>query len=102
MRVDLAAQVNMYYENCYCSISMVIVFSQVMSDRVSKAILLTGGSEAFETSFFLGKVDKFFDSLNVTNYTSGRRSRKKFQMPYFSSDDFRLEVHIYTTLENII
>lgn len=67
---------------------------QVMSERVSKAILLTGGSEAFETSVFLGKVDKFFDSLNVTNFTSGRRLRKEYQKPYFTPDDFRLEVHI--------
>ena len=66
---------------------------QVMSERVSKAMLLTGGSEAFETSYFFGKIDKFFDCLNVTNYTSGRHARKKFQMPYFKPDDFRLEVH---------
>ena len=65
---------------------------QVMSERVSKAMLLTGGSKAFETSYFIGKVDKFFDSLNVTNYNSGRHSRKRYQMPYFKPDDFRLEV----------
>ena len=63
-----------------------------MSERVSKAMLLTGGSEAFETSYFIGKVDKFFDSLNVTNYNSGRHSRKKYQMSCFKPDDFRLEV----------
>ena len=40
-----------------------------MSDSVSKALLLTGGCEAFKTAVFIGKVDKFFDCLNVTSYT---------------------------------
>jgi len=47
-----------------------------MSDSVSKALLLTVGSEAFETAVFIGKVDKFFDCLNVTSYTKGIKSRK--------------------------
>ena len=34
-----------------------------MSETVSKVLLLTGGSEAFEMSIFIGKVDKFFDVL---------------------------------------
>lgn len=63
-----------------------------MSETVSKALLLTGGSEAFETSLFVGKVDKFFDALNVTSYTKGFKARKKFQNPYVSKDDSRLEV----------
>lgn len=59
---------------------------------MSKALLLTGGSEAFETSLFIGKVDKFFDALNVTSYTKGLKARKSFQKPYVSKDDFRLQV----------
>ena len=89
MRVDLAAQVIIYYDLLTCSY---LILMQVMSERVSKTMLLTGGSEAFETSCFIGKVDKFFDCLNVINYTSGRHSRKKFLMPYFKLDDFRSEV----------
>ena len=58
-----------------------------MSDSVSKALLLTGGSEAFETSMFIGKVGKFFDCLNVTNYRKGIKTRKPFQKPYFKKDD---------------
>ena len=46
-------------------------YDMVMSETVSKALLITGGSEAFKTSFFIGKVDKFFDALNVTSYTKG-------------------------------
>ena len=65
-----------------------------MNETVSKALLLTGGSEAFETSVFIGKVDQFFDALNVTNYTKGIKARKPFQKPYFNKDDPRLEVCI--------
>ena len=63
-----------------------------MSETVSKALLLTGGSEAFETSLFIGKVDKFFDALNVSSYTKGLKARKPFQKPYVSKDDSRLQV----------
>ena len=63
-----------------------------MSETVSKALLLTGGSEAFETSLFIGKVDKFFDTLNVSSYTKGLKARKPFQKPYVSKDDSRLQV----------
>ena len=66
---------------------------QVMSERVSKAMLLIGESEAFEIVYFLGNVDKFFDCLNAANYTSGHLLRKKFQRPYFKPDDFWLEVY---------
>ena len=63
-----------------------------MSETVSKD-LLTGGSEASETSVFIGKVDQFFNALNVTNYTKGIKARKPFQKPYFNKDDPPLEDH---------
>ena len=65
-----------------------------MSESVSKALLLTTGSEAFETSVFIRKVDQFFDALNVTSYTKGLKARKHFQKPYVSKDDSRLQVRI--------
>lgn len=71
MRVDLAAQ--------------------VLSESVSKALRLTGGAEAEETAQLLSNMDKFFDCLNVNNFTSGTRQRKPFQFPYHSGDDFRLK-----------
>ena len=72
-----------------------------MSDSVSKALLLTGGSDAFETSLFIGKVDKFFDCLNVTSYRKGIKTRKPFQKPYFKKDDPRLKVKVYCTIVTI-
>ena len=60
---------------------------------MSKALQLTGGDEASETAHFASMMDKFFDALNVHNYTHGIHSRKKFQMPYTSEDDMRLKVN---------
>lgn len=54
-------------------------------------------------------MDKFFDALNVHNYTHGLHARKQFQMPYVSEKDPRLKVCIldiantaYITIHNII
>ena len=61
---------------------------------MSKALRLTGGKEVYETAYLIEKIDKYFDSLNVSSYTSGKRHRKPFQQPYRSSNDFRLSVSI--------
>ena len=37
-------------------------------------------------------MDKFFDVLNVSNYTDGIHKRKEFKQPYRSAEDFRLKV----------
>ena len=63
-----------------------------MSRSVSEALYLTGGSQAFETAYFIGKIDNFFDCLNVINYTKGIHKRKPFQKPYFKPNDGRLQV----------
>lgn len=63
-----------------------------MSETVSNALVLVGGDEAIETAKFVSMFDNFFDLLNVQNFTTGARSRKPFQHPYRSSDDFRLAV----------
>lgn len=63
-----------------------------MSSTVSKAIMLTRQRSAFETAYFIDKMDKFFDCFNVSSYTAGKRNRKPFLQPYRSVDDFRLTV----------
>ena len=65
---------------------------QVLSETISKALQLTGGPEATETVRFISMFDKFFDCVNVANFTSGRFKRKVFQQPYQSGEDFRLKV----------
>lgn len=64
----------------------------MLSETVSKALTLTGGQEVEETARFVGIFDKFFDCLNVANFTTGMKNRKVFQQPYRSSHDFRLKV----------
>ena len=64
-----------------CTSNYHFKISQVLSESVSKALLLgEGGSRASETSKFVLFMDKFFDALNVHNYTHG----VPFQMPYTS------------------
>lgn len=59
---------------------------------MGNALALTGGDAALETSKFVCLFDKFFDLLNVSNFTNGTRKRKSFQHPYRHVDDFRLAV----------
>ena len=55
---------------------------------------MTGGAEVKETAKFVGMMDKFFDSVNVTSLGAGKHRRKPFQDPYRSSSDFCLKVHV--------
>ena len=59
---------------------------------MSKALLDSHDTSVEETAKFIDMIDKFFDSLNVTNISSGRKKRKPFQSPYRKLDDFRLKV----------
>lgn len=72
----------MYFSNLF----------QALSGTVSKALSLTGGEEASETALFVSMMDRFFDCVNVGNYTEGKHSRNPFKQPYRSSSDFRLRV----------
>jgi len=67
-------------------------YQKVLSESVGKALLMTGGDEVTETARFVMMMDKYFDCLNVHNYTHGYRARKLFQLPYRSGNDTRLEV----------
>ena len=55
------------------------------------------GDEARETSLFVDKMDKFFDTFNVSSFNQGKKARKPFQQPYRKPksedhEDFRLKV----------
>ena len=65
---------------------------QVLSNTVATALQLTGKDEVEETARFVKMFDRFFDSLNVADLESGRRTRNAFKAPYRSGDDFRLKV----------
>ena len=62
-----------------------------MSESVSKALTLVGGDQVQETARFAAMFDKFFDTLNVTNFKNGKLKRKPFQDPFRSANDFRLK-----------
>ena len=62
----------------------------MLSESVAKAMELTGGPVVSETVKFITMMDKFFDCLNVDNYSSGFTQRKPFKQPYRSANDFRL------------
>ena len=51
-----------------------------MSESVGYALEHTGGKEVEEIIKFIRMIDKFFDSLNVTNTKNGKK-RKSFQSP---------------------
>ena len=67
---------------------------QVLSESVGHALSLFGGPEAEETAKFASTFDKFFDSLNSRNCVTAKQKRKIFLRPYFSGQDFRLNVSI--------
>lgn len=50
------------------------------------------------TAKFIGMIDKFLDTLNVTNLVIGKKMDKAFQTPYMKSSkgyDFWLKVHTH-------
>ena len=59
---------------------------------MAKALQLTGGDDVVETVRFITMMDKFFDCLNVNNFSTGNKNKKPFKQPYRSADDFRLTV----------
>ena len=65
-----------------------------MSESVGKALKLVGGKEASATAEFVLMFDRFFDALNVGDFTSSQYQRKPFKAPYYSATDFRLAVSV--------
>lgn len=64
----------------------------MLSESVFHALLEVGGDEVAETARFCQMMDRFFDSLNVTNYSECYKKLKPFRMPYRSVEDFRFKV----------
>ena len=66
--------------------------AQVLSNSVAKALPLVIGEEASETALFAWMFNKFFDLLNVSNFTNGTRYRNPDLHPYRHGQDERLKV----------
>ena len=58
---------------------------------------MSGITEVKGTAEFVLMFDKFFDALNVSNFTNGTRYNKDFLHPYRHKEDKRLNVscHIH-------
>ena len=72
MHVNLAGQVRLHniFNIIMTRINIIHSNLQVLSDSVSKALTQYGGKEAEETALFANIFDKFFDCLNVCNFTN--------------------------------
>ena len=73
---------------------------QVLSNSVANALRLTVGQKAEETARFAHMFDKFFDCLNCSTLSAGKRSRNPFKSPFRSGTDWKLKVllsiHMYS------
>ena len=57
--------------------------------------------EVQKTAEFVLKFTKFFDSLSVSCFEAGKRSRNPFKNPYHSESDFRIKVlSVYLFVSN--
>ena len=74
------------------TVKIMISHDQVLSNSVSKALQLFLGEKAEKTALFVAMFDKFFDCLNVRNFTEGKRTRNPFKDPYRSPTDYRIKV----------
>ena len=57
---------------------------------------MTNKEEVTGIATFALMFDRFYDSLNVSNFTTGTFRRKLFQLLYRSADDFRIKAWIIT------
>ena len=72
------------------------------SQRVSVESSSFGGWRCGQRDvIFAGIFDKFFDALNVSNFSNGTRLRKQFSHPYRTGDDERLKVHVLSIVCDI-
>ena len=71
-----------------------LLFVQVLSNSVAKALKLTGGPDVEKTAKFASMFDKFFDCLNVSNFEAGKRSRNSFKSPYYKQQNSVLRFEI--------
>lgn len=69
---------------------------QVLSQSVSKALQMTVGTRAKETARFADMFDRFFDCLNCSTLSAGKRTRNPFKSPYRSGTDWKLKVNTWS------
>ena len=59
-----------------------ILYQTIGFERIGfEALVLTNNEETEETSLFASIFDHFFDCLNLSNYTSGKKTTKSIPKP---------------------
>ena len=64
----------------------------MLSESVVGALRKGSTEDTVETIRFVEMMDRFFDCLNVNNFSTSKEKIKPFQSPYTSAKDFRLTV----------
>ena len=64
----------------------------MLSESVVGALQNGSTEDTVETIRFVEMMDRFFDCLNVNNFSTSKKKIKSFQSPYTSAKDFRLTV----------
>ena len=82
----------MCFKSLNCECTHTHVHYQVLSTSVANAFQYFGDPETKETETFVRQFDRFFDCMNVRNYSEGYQKRKEYLKPYTSPDDSRLQV----------
>ena len=68
------------------------MFEQVLSESVAKTLYFSGNEDVYETDYFIDKMDKLFDMLNVSSFCQGKHNRKPFQDLIRGPGEFRMKV----------
>ena len=61
---------------------------------MAKGLALFVGAKATQTAHFVDMFNKFFDTMNGSSLSAGKRSRNPFRSPYRSENDWKLKVCI--------
>lgn len=79
----------------FCRMNVRLAF-QFLSESVSTALLTFGPPESISTAKYCDFFVKFFDCMNVRNFTESSSKIKPFLAPYYSQNDGR-----FTWLTNV-
>ena len=71
---------------------MIQLSTQVLSSSVACAMEVLGDESMSETIRFVRNFDRWFDCLNVSSLSEGKRSLKKDLYPYRTPADTRFDV----------
>ena len=77
---------------CTDYLGIFTIVLKVLSNQVAIALENFGDEDATETAIFASMFNKFFDCLNVANFSAGKKKRDPFKSPYRSAEDFHLKV----------